>query len=765
MNNYSFLYFLLFFTLPALAETPVLEVHGSFGGIQADAGSVSADGTVIGVRRMGETGGFDRSYIIQPSGIIDIGALPGSNATSLLAVSANGLAAIGNSAFGVAEMHPFWWSEATGIIDIGTFGGTVSHVMGISADGDVVTGNSFLSGDTANNAFRWSLQDGLTNLGTLGGSLSSSAAISADGTTIVGHSNIDDSHTHAFRWREEIGIVSLGTLSGGYSVARGVSADGTVIVGAGDTSTGQLHAFRWTADGGMADIHPQDNQYYSIADYVSGDGAVVVGTGTFSSGFNEAFRWTEDGGMVSLGSVGGGMSHALAMAPDGNAIVGYSYNQNMDMRAFRWTVEDGIQDLGTIGGANSVAWDVSDDGTVIAGTSETADGAFHATLWKFSKPQVEPEPEPEPGTGGEGPNVPNPGTDDPDTEPGTLPEPEPGTGGQIPNEPSPGAGGHNPTEPTTGPISPEPNPNPVMIDVDHTVQSVMGLGSYSFSAMEAQRLTLNKLQNFCDVERAGQTCYSLFTDISGFGGQKDLLTGLTLGHGFTDNFSAGVTLAHSFLRDLPQGFDTGSDNFGGGIFAQWKDKTAIGDWYIRASLAANRYDTDITRPALTFTEAGTGESRLQGWSTALELGRIDNLNFHNARFGYYGGLRYSNLSMDGYTERNTLFPFTYGDMKYELTTAYAGANFTMPLTDKIRWSINLEIEQDVAHKDPKFDAKADYIGVLTLDSDFSHTRGSAWTSVSYAVSNTVDLSFTPYVTRTASRDNAFGAMVRLSGKF
>ncbi|NKX15614.1 autotransporter outer membrane beta-barrel domain-containing protein [Ochrobactrum pseudogrignonense] len=141
--------------------------------------------------------------------------------------------------------------------------------------------------------------------------------------------------------------------------------------------------------------------------------------------------------------------------------------------------------------------------------------------------------------------------------------------------------------------------------------------------------------------------------------------------------------------------------------------------------ATNRYDTDITRPKLAYTEAGTGESRLQGWSTALELGRTDNLNFHNARLGYYGGLRYSNLSMDGYTESNALFPFTYGDMKYELTTAYAGTNFTMPLTDRIRWSINLEIEQDVAHKDPEFDARADYIGVLTLDSDFSHTRGSA----------------------------------------
>ncbi|WP_273726317.1 autotransporter domain-containing protein [Brucella gallinifaecis] len=733
MNNYSFFFFFIL-SSQSFADTIIYEDYGSFGGLQADAGSISADGKVIGVRRLGTSGAFDKSYIITPGGIIDIGAVSGSNTTTLLAVSSNGLAAIGNSGFDNSEMRPFWWSSHTGIVDIGSLGGTTSYAIGVSADGNVVTGNSFISGNTANHSFRWSLQDGLTDLGTLGGELSNSNAISADGSTIVGYSNIDNSEIRAFRWQQETGMLSLGTLSGNYSVARGVSADGSVIVGASDTSTGQLRAFRWTADSGMVDIHPQDNDNYSIADLVSSDGAVVVGTAIFNSGFTEVFRWTSATGTVSLSSLGGGISHALAITKDGSAIVGYSYNANMETRAFRWTAGDGMQDLGTIGGANSVAWDVSDDGTVIAGTAQTAEGAAHAILWKFAKPNNEPEP-----------------------------EPEPGTGGKEPNEPSPGPGGHIPSVPPTGPQNPEPNP--VMIDVDHTTQAVMGLGGLSFSAIEAQRLTLNKLQNFCDVERAAQTCYSLFTDVSGFGGQKDLLTGFTIGHGFTDNFSAGVTIAHSFWRDLPDGFDSGSDNFGGGIFAQWKDKTAIGDWYMRASLAANRYDTDITRPMFAYTEAGTGESRLQGWSTSLELGRTDNLNFHNARLGYYGGMRYSSLSMDGYTESNALFPFTYGDMKYELTTAYAGANFTMPLTDRIRWSINLEIEQDVAHKDPEFDARADYIGVLTLDSDFSHTRGSAWTSVSYAVSDAVELSLTPYVTRTASRDNAFGAMIRLSGKF
>ncbi len=693
--------------------------------------SISADGKVFGVRRQSSNDSFDKSFVITKDGISDIGSLSDSDEASLQAISANGLAAIGVSSASPLESHAFWWTHETGMHDIGTLGGNASYTTGVSANGTVVAGDSYLVGNTKTNAFRWTLQDGITGLGTLGGPSSFSHAISADGSTIVGYSTMATSETNAFRWTESTGMVSLQTLGGNNSTARGVSADGSVIVGASDTAASQQHAFRWTLETGMVDINTHTNVHESLANLVSYDGTVIVGSAIFNSSDNQAFRWTQETGMISLNSLGGGLSHALSMSDDGSAVVGYSYTDSMALRAFRWTASDGMIDLGTIGGNNAIAWDISNDGSVIAGTAETADGALHATLWKFPKPDT--------GT------------------PPTEPETNPGTGynpGSSPETPS----GENP------PVK-EPETSPAVIDLDHTATTVFLLANNSFSAMEAQRLTLNKLQNFCDVERARQTCYSMFTDISGFGGQKDLLSGFTLGHGFTDNFSAGVTVAHSFWRDQPDGFDTGRDNFGGGLYAQWKDKTAIGDWYVRASLAANRYDTDITRPILPYTEVGTGESRLQGWSTALELGRKDNLNFHNARLGYYGGLRYSNLSMDGYTESNALFPFSYSDMKFALTTVYAGANYSMPLTDKIRWLINLEIEQDLAHKDPVFNATADYIGALKLNSDFSHIRGSAWTSLSYAFNDAVDLSLTPYVARTVSRDNAFGAMVRVSGKF
>lgn len=748
----------------AWADTPVYEVHGSFGGSRADGVSISADGKVFGVRRMSLSGTYDKSFVITQDGITDIGSLSGTGETALQTISANGRAAIGSSSVGPTQVSAFWWTRDTGMRDIGTLGGTMSLTRGISADGNVVTGDSNLAGDTVTNAFRWTPQDGITSLNTLGGTSSFSHAVSADGSTIVGYSSTATSETHAFRWSQATGMVSLETLGGFNSTARSVSADGSVIVGTSDTADQQQHAFRWTKTTGMVDLSPQGSTQHSIADFVSSDGKVVVGTMTVDNNFNQAFRWTSETGMMSLGSLGGELSHALNMTDSGSAVVGYSYTDTMFMRAFRWTAHDGMIDLGTIGGNNALAWDISDDGSVIVGTAETADGDLHATLWKL--PAINPGTDPsiDPGTG---PGV-DPGNGsgtDPETTP-PIPEVDPdgnsgGTPGTKPTQPGAGSGsGSIPNSPSSGPVV-----APMVIDVNHTVATVMKLAFSSFSAMEAQRLTLNKLQGYCTVDSAGQTCYSQFSDISGFGDQRDLLAGFTLGHAFTDNFSAGATIAHSFWQEQPDGFDTGNDNLGGGIYAQWKDKTANGDWYVRASLSGNRYDTEITRPLLPYTERGTGETRVQGWSTALEFGQSENLSFNNARFGTYGGLRYSDISMDGYTETNALFPFTYSDMKYELTTAYAGANYSMPFSDRLRWSVNVEIEQDIAHKDPEFDARANYIGALIYGSDFSHTRGSASTSLSYAFNDQTGLSLRPYIIRTASRENAVGATVRVFGEF
>ncbi len=152
-------------------------------------------------------------------------------------------------------------------------------------------------------------------------------------------------------------------------------------------------------------------------------------------------------------------------------------------------------------------------------------------------------------------------------------------------------------------------PKPVIVDVDNTLTAVASLAHNTFSVMEGQRMALGRLQEVCNAAKAGENCYSVATDVGGTSNNKEALTYATIGHAFTDNFSAGVSLSHSFWRDLPDNFGHSDANVGGGLYAQWRGETATGSWYLRGSAAANRYDLKRTREVLGYTEAGNGDSQ------------------------------------------------------------------------------------------------------------------------------------------------------------
>lgn len=640
------------------------------------------------------------TVLAQEVTITDLGTLGGSGSIAY-DVSAGGLVVVGSGYTADGLLRAFRWTAAGNMQNLGILpGGELSTANGVSADGSVIVG---VSGSVnSSSAFRWTAASGMVDIGNFGGELTSASGISADGNVIVGSSRISDIPPvdRAFRWTSADGMESLGTLGGTSSFARGVSANGSVIVGNSQIPNGNINAFRWDAASGMESIGTLGGNF-SSANSVSGDGSVIVGYSRIVSTEDRAFRWTEAQGMQNLGVLPGyAESVAYGVSNNGTVIVGESSTGISDSRAFRWTEAEGMQDLGTLGGDTSLASAVSDDGSVIAGRSTTASGDEHATLWKFV---VSPP---------EGPDV--------------LP--------------------------------------PVIVDVDNTVKTVAALANDTFAVMEMQRLALGKLQHRCDVSRAGEICYSAITDLGGFDGNVDALGGATIGYGFTEHFSAGVTLGHSLWQDLPGSFERNNSNIGGGLYAQWKDTTATGDWYLRGSLAGNRYHVQPARRVFGVTEAGKGDSHITGWSASVELGQSHHVA-DQARFGYYGGLRHGALKMDAYTESNAAFPFSYSDVSYRLTSLYAGTHYAMPLADAVTWSMNAEIEQDLSQDAPSVTASADYIGTLRFNADPDRTRGVLSTSLSYDMNDSVSLSATPYIAHTAVSEAVVGTMLKLYGKF
>ncbi len=74
-----------------------------------------------------------------------------------------------------------------------------------------------------------------------------------------------------------------------------------------------------------------------------------------------------------------------------------------------------------------------------------------------------------------------------------------------------------------------------------TRKTLSQLGAETFSVMDLQRQGLTRLQQHCQIDAAGQSCWGIQTAISSIDGNRDKVAGIRLGHGFTETFSAGVS--------------------------------------------------------------------------------------------------------------------------------------------------------------------------------------------------------------------------------
>jgi probable HAF family extracellular repeat protein len=671
------------------------------------------------------------------SGPMDLGTIGGDYST-VLAISANGTVIVGTSHNATGEDHAASWTNGASQ-DLGTLGGSSSSANAVSADGRVIVG--YADNATGVRAVSWT-NGIMQGLDTRGGEFSYAHAVSADGKVIVGEADDVARNLHAVSWTNGATTpTDLGTLGGMTSAATGVSANGLVIIGNSKTATGNTHAASWVNGATTPTDLGTLGGNISLPAAVSADGMVIVGSSELAATTDmHAVSWTNGATTpTDLGTLGGTFSTANAVSADGKIIVGRSYTAAGDGHAVSWT--NGATtptDLGTLGGSLSDAVAISSDGKVIVGHAFTNGSDVHAAAWIDGASTA--------------------------TDLGTLGGTQ--SAAYVVSADGSVIAGQIITASTElhAALWKLSRNSYVGIDVNNTLTAVAQTAHQTYSIMEMQRLALGRLQNFCASGNAGQTCYSLSADGIGFGTQKDLMTRATMAHAFTDQFSLGASVAYSLWRNLPGYFQHNSNNYGAGVFAQWKDRSVDNSWYLRASLAANQYDIDRSRGVLAGTEAGSGNSNIKGWSGALELGKSLTLASKNV-LGYYAGLRYTDLKAKGYTEQQVNFPFTYSAIKYNMSTAYLGASYTQALSSKLKWSVNAELEHDYRHQDPTVTASAQYVGKLQINSDILHTRLSASTTLSYLLTNGLALSVTPYVVQTATRDTAVGAMLALSGKF
>jgi probable HAF family extracellular repeat protein len=295
----------------------------------------------------------------------DLGALPGSNSSSVFWIDDRGLA-VGGSLNGITdpltgwnEEHAVLWKDDQ-IIDLGTLGGNESQADSINGRGQII-------GFAAN-----SVPD----------SLPSPLGAPGFGT-----------QQRAFMWHEGM-MHDLGTLGGPDSIALLLNEGGQVsgwsyVDSNNNATTGipTIDSFIWS-NGTMVDLGNFGGTITYIQ-WLSQHGEIVGQSNLAGDQIFHPYLWSK-GVLTDLGTLGGDFGNALWVNEKG-VVVGWANNQNnQGLFAFVW--KDGVMsDLGALGtDPCSIAWANNDRGDIVGSSSAECNFAGnkfdeHAFLWRNGK--------------------------------------------------------------------------------------------------------------------------------------------------------------------------------------------------------------------------------------------------------------------------------------------------------------------------------------------------------------------------------------------
>lgn len=647
--------------------------------------------------------------------------------------SAHAVSSDGKIIIGRDLSTAFRWTSA-GIENLGTLNPDnrgYSAALFISADGNVITGYSSRSGYSGDRLFRWTEVGGMQDLGSLSRADNTSGSvqgISPDGSSIVGYSYIDSSQTRAFRWTEASGkMQDLGTLrlgSQGSSAAYDVSADGNTVVGRANTEhPTESHAFIWTETSGkMQDLGTlnTDNSGTSRASKISADGSTVIGYSDIGSNFeSHAFRWTETlGRMQDLGTLhadNSGSSYATGIDRNGGTIIGHA-DGTLGRHAFRWTEASGqMQDLGTLRADNfgeSVANAMSADGRTVVGYASTDNRETHAYVWTDKLGKMH-----------------DLGTLRADNTGDSIAAGVSADGRVIVGEASSDEG---PTRAFIYRVSDSLNPDPGIQDYENILKSFPKLAAEKEMAAAQQQLAASRLLDTnCFVGTTGANCLRLTGVVSnaqsdGDIGRRSQSQGLlTLGHGFTDNFTLGANVSAGNTRLHNSGVDPKSA-YGLSIWGKYSESGLKGiGLQANAGIGYNTQDNNLNR--------GKDLNNVQQIKGTTDLNTVSGRFSLGYGFSHESGwlltpgvaLVRQQTAFDGYKEKEGAFTASYKRAHLKSTVVDLGLSAKKAITSVSGLELGAGLEQDLSVERMRLKGSSELPGAISFDNKSSLDRNSA----------------------------------------
>lgn len=240
----------------------------------------------------------------------------------------------------------------------------------------------------------------------------------------------------------------------------------------------------------------------------------------------------------------------------------------------------------------------------------------------------------------------------------------------------------------------------------------------------------------CNVYGDNNICMSVGARVTADGSNNLSAASLVLGYRVSPNWRVGV-FGNQSTNNTTVGNVTMKNTqplLGG--FVNWNnndDGTGLG---VQTSLAMNTADLSIQRTGTQYSEAGKGTTSSNGQAFQVKATYNQPLT-DSTSITPYAGLRYTQLTTNGYTETGAVYPLTYNSINQNATDAIAGVTLGHNFTDRLAGFVSAGVVQNLSYSAGAVSGTSDIINLSKFNSQMpgqGYTSPTVGFGASYALS-------------------------------
>jgi uncharacterized protein with beta-barrel porin domain len=173
-----------------------------------------------------------------------------------------------------------------------------------------------------------------------------------------------------------------------------------------------------------------------------------------------------------------------------------------------------------------------------------------------------------------------------------------------------------------------------------------------------------------------------------------------------------------------------------GGFVNWNNNAHGTGLGVQTAVAFNTADLAIQRTGTQYSEAGKGTTSSNGQAFQVKA-TYNQPIAENTSITPYAGIRYTQLTTNGYTETGAVYPLTYNSVNQNATDAVAGLTLGHNFTNRLAGFVSAGVIQNLSYSAGTVSGTSDIINLNKFSSQLpgqGYTTPTVGFGASYALS-------------------------------